>query len=118
MTDELKNKEFPLTLYPHIGPPVIWRNNHKLLELYGFDRFQIEQRCLWFISSRIFNLRVNENGGFDGILFTSDNDKDKKLYTLDSSEIIQMFEIVGNNDMTRLEWKRCPETGKEETQTW
>lgn len=120
VTDDLKAGFHNVSWFQHVGPNVTWRNNHKLDKLYKLDKSHSESRDLWFIASRIvhsfiFNLCVNENGGFDGILFTSDSDKNKKLYTLTTDEIIKIFELVGNNDVTKLEWYRCPETGKEVT---
>ena len=50
---------------------------------------------------------------FDGILFTSDTDKTKKLYWLTSQEIISIFQEVGSNEVTRLEWRIDPESGHE-----
>ena len=120
VTDDLKSGKHNIWWFEHICDEVTWRNNHKIDQLYNLNKSYSENRDLWFIASRIthsfiFNLCVNENGGFDGILFTSDSDKNKKLYTLPSDEIIRLFELVGNNDVTAIEWHRCPETGKEVT---
>jgi hypothetical protein len=117
VTDDLKTRKHKLSWYKHIGDEVTWRNNHKLDELYEFCKTHEEERDLWFIASRIvhgfiFNIIVNENGGFDGILFTSDTDKNKKLYMLTVEQVIALFELVGNNDVTQIRWHRCPETGK------
>jgi len=46
----------------------------------------------------------------DGILFTSDTDKDKKLYS-----IIEIFELVGNDDSIHIQWSKYPNTGEEKT---
>jgi hypothetical protein len=120
VTDSLKVGKHDVQWYKHIGADVTWRNNHKLDQLYDLDKTHSEKRDLWFISSRIvhsfiFNLCVNENGGFDGILFTSDTDKNKKLYTLNIDQIIELFELVGNNNVTNVHWQKCPETGEEFT---
>jgi hypothetical protein len=120
VTDSLKVGKHDIQWYKHIGADVTWRNNHKLDQLYDLDKTHSEKRDLWFISSRIihsfiFNLCVNENGGFDGILLTSDTDKNKKLYTLNIDQIIELFELVGNNNVTNVHWQKCPETGEEFT---
>ena len=120
VTDQLKDGKHELSWFQHIGDNVTWRNNHKIDQLYDLNKSHSENRDLWFIASRIihsfiFNLCINENGGFDGIMFTSDSDKNKKLYMLDVEQIINLFELVGKNDVTRIEWSRCPETGKEVT---
>ena len=88
--------------------------------LYDLNKSHSEKRDLWFLSSRIihsfiFELCINENGRFDGILFTSDIDKNKKLYMLNLKQLIELFELVGNNYVEELYWQKCPETGKELT---
>ena len=120
VTDDLKSEKHNISWFEHVGDEVTWRNNHKIDQLYNLEKSHSEKRDLWFIASRIthsfiFNLCDNETGGFDGILFTSDSDKNKKLYTLSLNEIIILFELVGNNDVTEIKWHRCPETGKEVT---
>lgn len=118
ITDNLKNGKHKISCFKHVGDNVTWRNNHKLEELYCMKKSNSEERDLWFISSRIvhsfiFNLRINENGGFKSILFTSDTDKNKKLYELSVSQIIALFELVGNDNVSELRWKRCSQTGNE-----
>ena len=120
VTDNLKIIMHDLYWYKHMGDEVNWRNNHKLNKLYDLDVLHKDSRDLWFISSRIvhsfiFNLCINEKGNFDGILFTSDNDKNKKLYQMNINQIIEIFELVGNNNVTELIWKKCPKTGNEIT---
>lgn len=117
LTDSLKSGLHKVSWFQCVGTEVTWRNNHKLDELYNLNRPHSESRDLWFIASRIihsfiFNIYVNEGGGFDGAFFTSDSDKNKKLYSLTTDEIIDIFELVGNNNVTELEWYRCPETGR------
>ena len=118
VTDNLKNEKHKISWFKHVGDNVTWRNNHKLEQLYCMKESHSEERDLWFIASRIihsfiFNLLINENGGFNGILFTSDTDKNKKLYELSVSQIITLFELVGNNNVTEFRWQRCPKTGNE-----
>jgi len=120
ITDSLKNQKYDLGFFPHIANNVTWLNNHKIDEIYDFNKPQLENRYLWFIASRIihsfiFNLCINEGGGFDGILFTSDIDKNKKLYMLSLDELIKIFEAVGNDYVVKIEYKKCPKTGKEFT---
>ncbi len=118
ITDDLKKQKYDLDCFPHIGNNVTWLNKHKVYELYNFDKPQSEKRHLWFIASRvihsfIFNICINQNGGFDGILFTSDIDKNKKLYTLSLEQLMRIFEAVGNDYVIKIEYKKCPETTKE-----
>lgn len=120
VTDSLKSEKHKVSWFKHNGDNVTWRNNHKLEKLYDLDKSHTEERDLWFIASRIvhsfiFNLCINEGGGFEGILFTSDTDKNKKLYELSVTQIIMLFELVGNNYVTEVKWQCCTETGKETT---
>lgn len=120
VTDSLKLEKRSITWFGHIGDEVTWRNSHKLDQLYDFDRSNSEDRILWFIASRIihsfiFDLCINENGGLSGIPFTSDSDKNEKLYELSINGVIDIFELVGNNYVETLEWYRCEETGEEHT---
>lgn len=120
VTDSLKKKKYQSEWYAHFGDSVTWKNNHKLNKLYDFSKTHQEERDLWFIASRIihgfiFNIRVSEFGGLHGVLFTSDNDKNRKLYTLSIEKIIEIFREVGTNEVTKIYWHICPETSKEVT---
>lgn len=120
ITDSLKSQKYDLDYFLHMGDDVTWLNKHKINELYSFDKAQSEKRHLWFIASRIihsfiFNLCISQNGGFNGILFTSDIDKNKKLYMLSLDQLIKIFEAVGNDKVVKVEYKKCSETGKEFT---
>jgi len=107
VTDSLKSEKHKVSWFKHVGDNVTWRNNHKLEQLYDLNKLHTEERDLWFLASRIvhsfiFNLCINDSGGFDGILFTSDTDKNKKLYELSVTQIIRLFELVGNNYVTEV----------------
>jgi hypothetical protein len=58
---------------------------------------------------------IDEGGGLEGILFTSDIDKNEKLYSLDIDEVIALFERVGNDDPTSIRWMKHP-SGLETTE--
>ncbi|PKG80617.1 hypothetical protein CXF85_21050 [Colwellia sp. 75C3] len=118
ITDKLKNKKIVLKSHPNKDKYVTLLNNHKLDEKYDFSVLNSEQRDLWFIASRlihsyIFQISINDMGIFDGVLFTSDTDKTKKLYWLTSQEIISIFQEVGSNEVTKFEWSIDPESGQE-----
>ena len=120
ITSSLKNQKYDLDWFSHVGDNVTLRNNYKIDELYNLSKPQLEKRDLWFIASRvihsfIFNPYINQSGGFDGIIFTSDIDKNKKLYMLSLDQLIKIFEAVGNDCVVKVEYKKCSETGKEFT---
>jgi hypothetical protein len=88
-------------------------------ELYDFNKAGRETRDIAFVASRIihsfiFTPCVSECGGLDVIFFTSDLDKDKRLYLMGIDDVISVFERVGNDDPNRLEWQRHPD-GSETT---
>ncbi len=118
VTDELKNKKYSLQWHKHRGTDVTFINNHKIDELYELGASNKENRDLWFIASRlihsyIFTICESEKGGFSGVYFTSDSDKNKKLYYLSVDEIISIFTETGNNYVTEFTWKKDSETGVE-----
>lgn len=46
ITDSLKNQKYDLDFFPHIENNVAWLNNHKIDEIYNFDKPQSENRHL------------------------------------------------------------------------
>jgi hypothetical protein len=118
ITDATKNSTLQLAWYANVRP-VSWRNNHRLDELYDLSRQHWETRDAWFVCSRIIHSFVFApmfgDKGIEAILFTSDTDKDKKLYSLPIDSVIDLFERVGNDDPQEIKWRRDQETGEEST---
>lgn len=119
VTDATKQSRIELAWYPN-RRSVNWRNNHKIDELYDLGTVSKETRDLWFVSGRIihsfvFAPLIEEAGGLGGILFTSDTDRNKKLYSMGIDTVIDVFELVGNDDPTTIEWHRDADTGEETT---
>lgn len=119
ISDSTKKYKLQFISYPNIEK-VNWLNNHKLDELYDFDKNIEETRDLRFVCNQIihsfiFMSNENEDGGLGGILFTSDRDKDKKLYSLPIDLVINVFEIVGNDYPAHSVTVRDPETGELDT---
>lgn len=63
-----------------------------------------------FIFSPVFN-----DQGIEGIFFTSDTDKDKKLYFLPIDTVVEIFERVGHDYPKHISCNYDPDTGKETT---
>ena len=118
VTDSAKSMKVNLDWYPNIKK-VTWRNNHKLDELYDFNRPKSETRDIRFVCGRIIHSFIFtpclDESGLCGVLFTSDLDKDNRLYLLKTEETINVYERFGNDDVTEIHWHRDPKTGKEET---
>jgi hypothetical protein len=60
----------------------------------------------------MFMIVVNEPGGFVGIGFSSDKDKDSKLYFMDTRQIVEVFRLVGNDYPVYGSFVRDPDTGE------
>jgi hypothetical protein len=108
--------QIQLSWYPNRAE-VNWRNNHRIDKLYDLESVHRETRDLEFINGKIihsfiFIPYVTDKGRLDGIFFTSDRDKQNKLYSMTIDDIIAVFERVGNDDPTSVHWEKQPD-GKE-----
>ena len=102
LTDATKSLKIRVDWHPN-RKPVDWLNSHRIDELYDLDDSQSETRDLMFISGRIihsfiFAPWIDEHGGLAGLFFTSDTDKDRRLYSMSVDSVIDIFELVGNDD--------------------
>jgi hypothetical protein len=96
---------------------VNWLNSHKLDELYDLGVSNVECRDVAFICGRIIHSFIfcpclDENG-LAGIFFTSDTDKQSRIYYMGIDDVINIFVRVGNDDPSSIHWQRDDETGKE-----
>jgi hypothetical protein len=120
VTDAIKETKFDLNWYPNKGEKVTWRNSHKLDELYDFEPGGREMRDAWFICGRVIHSFIlvplfAELGGIEAILFTSDTDKDKRLYSLHIDRVIELFTSVGSDFPKHIQWRKDSETDEETT---
>lgn len=120
VTDATRETRLDLSWYPNKGKKVTWRNNHKLGELYDFERGGREIRDAWFICGRVIHSFIlaplyTELGGIEAILFTSDTDKDKRLYSFHIDRVIELFTLVGRDCPKHIQWRMDPETDEEAT---
>jgi hypothetical protein len=116
VTDATRALTIQLSWHPNRAA-VHWRNNHEIDKLFDFHVVHRETRDLEFVNGRIihsfiFTPCVTEKGRLEGILFTSDLDKNKKLYSMTIEDVITIFERVGNDDPTDIQWQKHPD-GKE-----
>ena len=119
VTDATKNSKVRVRWHANLKP-VTWRNNHRIDQCYNLSISNREMHDARFVAGRIihsfiFVPVVDEGGGLEGILFTSDIDKNEKLYSLDIDEVIALFERVGNDDPTSIRWMKHP-SGLETTE--
>jgi hypothetical protein len=118
VTDATKVMKVQVDWYPNKAP-VNWRNNHKLGELYDFDTTRSEVRDIRFVCGRIihsfiFTPCLGETG-LAGILFTSDTDKDSRLYFLPVDRLINIFERVGTDHPKEIHWSKDDVSDEETT---
>ena len=59
----------------------------------------------------MFVILENERGGFEGIVFSSDKDKDSKVYFMDTRQVVEVFRLVGNDYPVEYRRVRDPVTG-------
>ncbi|KAB7653435.1 hypothetical protein [Plesiomonas shigelloides] len=117
VTDELKSKKYSVNWFPHQGREVTWRNNYRVNEHYDLNHQNTESRDLWFIASRlihsfVFQISVSEQGGLNSIFFSSDSDKNKKVYFLSVDDIVGFFNEVGKNYVTEITYSYDDKTGE------
>ena len=116
VTDDLKRNKYLITWFPHQGRDVNLLNNWRVDEHYNLGCRNSETRDLWFIASMIihsfvFQISLNEQHGLEGIFFSSDSDKNKKVYYLSIDDVAVFFNAVGNNYVTEIHHTRDEKTG-------
>ena len=101
------NKEITLSLkcYPNTKN-VDYLNWYKIDELYDLGSNQQENRkvrfiCNLMIHSYVFLPDLTDNQELNGFYFASDTDKNKKLYYLAIENVINTFELFGNDYPTK-----------------
>ena len=98
-------------------------NSHRIDELYDLEKAGNETRTLKFlcdqlVHSYIFMPVENEQGGISGFYFTSDRDRERKLFYITSQVVIGIFTLVGNDYPSKSEIIRDQETGELHTKVW
>lgn len=116
LTDATKSLKLQLFCYNSKKAATL-RNNHKIDEVYEFGSQRQETRDLNFVCGRIihsfvFAPYVGNHGELEGILFTSDTDKTKQLYRLNITDVIELFQRVGNDDPVQIAYSVDPLSGK------
>ena len=117
VTDKTTRSTLQLQWHPNLQP-VTWRNTHKIDKNYNLAESHKETRDVLFVCGRIihsfvFTICEKDQGGLEGIFFTSDRDKDLRLYFLSIDQVIALFREVGNDDPSEIRWHKDQGTGKE-----
>lgn len=117
ITNRTQNVVIKLYWFRNIRP-VRYFGVHKIDVHFDLEKKHEEVRDVVFIANQIIHSYVflpyeSEGGGFGGIYFNSDKDKNKKLYSLDVESMVAIFDRVGNDEVKELEWHLDPATGEE-----
>lgn len=107
ISDEIKNKEVELAVYPAGEKPVTLLNQHKFPELYDLYAGNTEVLTYYdisnqFIHSSIFAPFTPFGKSLVGAYIASDRAKKKKLYYITIVKIIEIFRNVGVDDPSQL----------------
>lgn len=117
ITDQTRGLSLSVETHPNVKS-VTWRNNQKIDELYDLSTTRKENHDVLFVCGRIihsfvFAPCVSEHGGLEGVFFSSDRDKDSRLYFLSVDQVTSLFRQVGEDDPCEIQWSRNPNTGEE-----
>jgi hypothetical protein len=119
ITDQTRGTKVALAVYKNIAP-VTYQNRDNVEILYEMTRRGQETRDVQFVCSRIihsyvFVMEVGMTGNLEGILFSSDRDRNMRLYGLDIASLVGLFETFGYDDPTSVSWSKdlaSPHGGK------
>lgn len=105
-----------LTCYPpKVGTRVDYLNRSEVFKNYDLEIEASETRDIGFlcnqvIHSFVFELVLHESGAIDGVFLTSDQKRDKRLYHVPLSLIVEIFRTVGRDYPNELHLVRDPNT--------
>jgi hypothetical protein len=117
LSDSTKDALFTVASHPNTHA-VNWLNNHRINELYDFAITYEESHRIRFIANSIIHSFIlapalDTDGHLASILFTSDFDKDKKLYELKVENVVTIFALLGRDYPHTIHWQRDPHTSDE-----
>ncbi len=117
VTDTTKRATVSLKCHVNREAPVPWQTNNRIHDHYELEVIQEESRPISFVAnlivhSFIFMPALNDKGGLEEIYFTSDYEKDRKLFVIATDELVRIFELVGNDFPKEIHMKNDPQTGE------
>jgi hypothetical protein len=115
LSDSTVTQQIPLITYPWTGKTVTRINWHKIHQLYALGSPSNESRDLLFLCHQIVHSYVfmpvfDDSGSLDGIMFTSDRQRNQRLYSMTLDAIIELFERVGNDYPNEMRMVFTPDT--------
>ncbi len=103
LTDGTSKSQMAVTAFPlAAGQEVTRVNRHRVEELYDLDKPRGEKRSIMWVCNQVIHSYVmiwlfDSAGGLHGFFVSSDLKKNSAVYQVPVSEIIEMFERVGND---------------------
>jgi len=102
ISDSNIKRKFQIKFYSWSGKLATWINLYRVEILYDFSKSAPVEKdmifiCNQFIHSYIFMTSFNRAGKLTGILFNSDKERNKALYYVKIKQIINVFEVIGND---------------------
>lgn len=96
--DKIKQWKLSLGCHPNKGEVCIM-HSHNLEEIYDLERkIQMTENlrfiCNQIVHSFVFAICQSEHGGFEGILFSSDREKNSRLFNVTTGCLIDIFEVA------------------------
>jgi len=115
LSDAVIHQKITVKSHRHRGKPVTLTNWDYIDRHYDLDSSQQTQRTLTWLSNQlihsyVFIVSADDDGGLDGVFFTSDKERNKAVHYLSTEKIIDIFETVGRNYPWRGQYKFNPDT--------
>lgn len=115
LSDRVRDSQVQVTETRNIKP-VTLLNWHRIDELYDFSTSQARKLPLRFfcnqlIHSYVFTVAIAESGGLSSLMFSSDSERNRRLYTVRVSALSRALKLVGRDRPRRGEWRFNDKTG-------
>ncbi|MEA5448296.1 hypothetical protein VB780_06940 [Leptolyngbya sp. CCNP1308] len=123
LSDAVANQSLEALSYEWMGEPVTLINKNKIEKLYNLNSgHKIQKKliffCHQFIHSYIFEVLFDENYRLNGIFISSDKERNKALYLVKLQSVIDIFEQVGSDYPTNLEYTINFKTLEYDVKAW
>jgi hypothetical protein len=92
------------------APTVDWYNRGQFWDHYDLNECHSEQRDALFVAHRVIHSFImvsfsGADGGSSGDFFSSDRDKENRLYFVPTSETLVLFRLVGSDYPNFVSWR-------------
>jgi hypothetical protein len=100
--DKAASQSVSVTVYPSTGKLVTRINWHRWWDLYDLadprrSKVQLVPLCHQFVHSYVFSCAFDEDRKLDSVLVSSDRERNRMLFSVSISEVVRVFQRVGNS---------------------